>query len=332
MRNLGWIDDSSWIGTSHSDIQLVASGLPMVGNLTNLFSDATKTIGFGTALRGKRVAFGCQPIHFSGMPLCIPEEGGYIRLLGRHALPHVFHRQDLRKLMAACRRAVAPVSMGTLPAYYPIHMYNAVAGGIQRWSSAVRPPSPRAMRLANLPVASLLRNFWSISADHPPELFSATCYVWLDWSMQCFTYYGVILHVQLNHPYPHVKASTRHGLLQALTRFHCDMPCLQQGILHVCPAHNDVHSLFVIWCHRLSVDMHVPLHELHMPLLQCPLYQVTFQWQVEDAHLWMAVPYHSQDQAIRLGRPVRFRPTSFPIPSGRSLRDQIFFFFAKDRP
>ena len=57
------------------------------------------------------------------------------------------------------------------------------------------------------------------------------------------------------------------------------------------------------WCHRLSV-VHVPLHQLHMPLLQCPLYQATFKWQVEDAHLWMTVPYHSQDQAIRSRWPV----------------------------
>ena len=72
---------------------------------------------------------------------------------------------------------------------------------------------------------------------------------------------------QLNHPNPHVKASTRHGLLQALTRFHRDMPCLQQGILHVCLAHSDNHSLLVIWCHRLSIDVHVLPHRLHMPLL-----------------------------------------------------------------
>ena len=171
LRNLGWIDDSSWIGTSHADIQRVASRLPIAGTSTNLFSDATKTVGFGTTLQGKRVVFGRQPIQFSGMPLRIPEDMEYIRLLGRHALPNVFHRQDLRKLMASCRRAVAPVSMSTLPAHYPIHMYNAVAGGIQRWSSAIRPPLPRAMRLANLPVASLLRKFWNIGADSPPETF-----------------------------------------------------------------------------------------------------------------------------------------------------------------
>ena len=53
LRNLGWIDDSLWIGTPHNGIQRVASRLPMAGNLTHLFLDATKTIGFGSALRGK---------------------------------------------------------------------------------------------------------------------------------------------------------------------------------------------------------------------------------------------------------------------------------------
>ena len=114
LRNLGSIDDSSWIGTSHNDIQHVASCLPIAGNLTNLFSDATKTFGFGTTLQGKQVTFGRQPIQFFGMPLRIPEDEEYIRLLGRHALPNVFHRQDLQKLMVSCRRATAPVSMSTL--------------------------------------------------------------------------------------------------------------------------------------------------------------------------------------------------------------------------
>ena len=318
LRNLGWLDDSSWIGTLHNDIQRVASHLPGAGNLTNLFLDATKTVEFGTILRGKQVAFNRQPIQFSGMALRIPAEGEYVRLLGRHALPHVFHRQDLRKLMASFCRAVAPVSMGTLPAHYPTHMYNAVAGGIQRWKFAVYSPLPRAAGLANLPVASLLRNFWNITADHPPELFLQP--VTSGWTSLCSALPTMVLSFmstyqhQLNHPNPHVKASTRHGLLQALTRFHRDMPCLQKGVLRVCPAHIDDHSLFVIWCHRLSIDVHIPHHELHMPLLQCPLYQATFPWQVEHAHLWMAVPYRSQDEAIRLGWPIPFCPTSFPVP------------------
>ena len=318
LRNLGCIDDSSWIGTSHKDIQHVASRLHIAGNFTNLFSDATKTVGFSITLQGKRVVFGRQPIQFSSMPLRIPEDAEYIRLLGRHALPNVFHRQDLRTLMASCRRAVAPVSMSTLSAHYLIHIYNAVAGGMQRWSSAIRPPLPRAMRLANLPVASLLRNFWNISADSPPESFLQP--IAFGWTGLCSalptmvpSFVSTYQH-QLNHPNPHVRASTRHALLQALTRFHRDMPCVHREILHVCPAHSDDHCLFIIWCHHLSVGVHVPPNRLHMPLIRCPLYHATSEWRVEDAHLWMTIPYHSKDQAIRSRWTVRFCPTTFPVP------------------
>ena len=69
---------------------------------------------------------------------------------------HVFHPRDLRKLFLSCRWDVAPVSIATLPAHYPIHMYHTVARAIQQQSCVVQPLLPRAMRLANLRVASLL--------------------------------------------------------------------------------------------------------------------------------------------------------------------------------
>ena len=49
----------------------------------------------------------------------------------------------------------------------------------------------------------------------------------------------------------------------------------------------------------LSIDVCVPRHHLHMPLLHSPLYKATCQWQVQDAHLWMTVPYHAQDHGAR---------------------------------
>ena len=58
LRNLGCIDDSSWIGTSRYGIQHVASRLPLAGNLTNVFSEATKTVGLGTCMRGGKSFFG----------------------------------------------------------------------------------------------------------------------------------------------------------------------------------------------------------------------------------------------------------------------------------
>ena len=47
LRQLEWIDDSSWLGTMQSDIQAVAASLPQVGKSTNLFSDATKILYLG---------------------------------------------------------------------------------------------------------------------------------------------------------------------------------------------------------------------------------------------------------------------------------------------
>ena len=90
--------------------------MPLLGNLTNFFSDATKTFGFCISIRGIQGVFDRQPIRFSGIPVRMPVDGEYIRLLGRHVLLHVFHKQDLCKLMASCRRTVVPIFMGTLPA------------------------------------------------------------------------------------------------------------------------------------------------------------------------------------------------------------------------
>ena len=163
----------------------------------------------------------------------------------------------------------------------------------------------------------LLQCLWNILADLPPEVFlqlitSGCTRLCSALPTMVLSFMSTYQH-HLNHPNPHVTASNRHGLLQTLTRFHRDMPRLQQGILHVCPAHSDDHSLFIIWCHHLPVDVHVPPHRLHMPLFQCPLYQATLQWQV-DTHLLMAMPCHPHDQAIRSGWPVRFCPTTFPVP------------------
>ena len=67
----------------------------------------------------------------------------YIRVVGRHALPHVFHWEDYIKLMKSSRRAAIAMRCVKLPANYPILMYSAAGGGMQRWMAAVRPPRLR---------------------------------------------------------------------------------------------------------------------------------------------------------------------------------------------
>ena len=104
-------------------------------------------------MTGFLVRYDCELAQFLGMPLQVPAEGAHIRILGRGALPHEqFHKQGFRRLMVACRLQWPWTTS------YPIQMYSAVAGGMQRWSALLRPPLPRAMWLANLQAASMLRN------------------------------------------------------------------------------------------------------------------------------------------------------------------------------
>ena len=63
----------------------------------------------------------------------------YIRLLGRHAMPHIFHTNDFIKMMNASRRASIVLRYVKLPANYPILMYNASAGGAHKWLGGIRP-------------------------------------------------------------------------------------------------------------------------------------------------------------------------------------------------
>ena len=88
LRRLGWIDDTSWLTASHADAQRLVSQLPTSGAATNLFSDNMKTIAIGTELRLRRLHILNEPLYLLGSPLQRPGLGNFIRLLGRHALPH----------------------------------------------------------------------------------------------------------------------------------------------------------------------------------------------------------------------------------------------------
>ena len=57
---------------------------------------------------------------------------GYVRVVGRHVFPHVYHTVDKMKLFSASRRALRTLAMVRLPSNYPYEMYGVVAGGQQR--------------------------------------------------------------------------------------------------------------------------------------------------------------------------------------------------------
>ena len=190
--------------------------------------------------------------------------------------------------MATCRRALAPITMERLPSHYPAHMYNAVARGMHRWTAVVRPPLPWAMRLANLPAAYVLRNFWGIPAHHPPKLLLqpiAPGWKGLVISLLAMVFTRVSSYIrQLNHSNEQVHSTTRRGLIIARIRFHPSMSCLPADFLEVCLAHNYEHDRFLSWCHHLVLEVHVPEHSLRADLLSCPMYLAEHSWQVNDVH------------------------------------------------
>ena len=83
LRRLGWIDDTSWLASTHADAQNLLAQLPAAGAATNLFSDNLKTLAVGTELRLNRVIFLEEPLYMLGSPLRRPTATDYIRLLGR---------------------------------------------------------------------------------------------------------------------------------------------------------------------------------------------------------------------------------------------------------
>ena len=57
----------------------------------------------------------------------------YIRLWGRHAMPHIFHTDDFVTMLNAFCRATVVLRYIKIPTNYPILMYNVSAGGRHRW-------------------------------------------------------------------------------------------------------------------------------------------------------------------------------------------------------
>ena len=190
--------------------------------------------------------------------------------------------------MKAGRRATTTVTQLSLPSHYPISMYNGVARGTQRWCAQVRPPLYRTMRLGDLPVASRLRSIWNLDASAPPEIFLQPLRPgWVGLESSPYMMYCSFMETytrQLNHSHPLVHASARHGLLQAKQTFHPSMPCLATAVPQECLSHADDHSRFLILCHWVCLEVHVPGEPLHVPTFFNPMHLCVHEWQTDDVH------------------------------------------------
>ena len=182
--------------------------------LTNLHSDPTKAVLVGTEMRNGRVHFLRDTVYLNGHPVRCTNGQDYVRVLGRHALPHLYHPVDSKRLfsgtMSACRALRAP----RLPAHYPLTMFVAKCHGTVNWFTSVRPPSYRAMRVLHAMAASALRATagWALlaSAHFLREIPEGGVGIPQALAVWFANFLSVDIR-HLNHPTPLVRRSTRHG-------------------------------------------------------------------------------------------------------------------------
>ena len=140
LHSVAWADNTVWLGGSPEDVSAIARALPAAEDALALGSDVSKMHVLRTWMDGQRVRYGVPSVLMNGVRLPVPTENYYIRSLGRHALPHTYHKEDFRKFMMAARRASAVIPIKSLRAQYPPAMYNPKAGGMARFQAGVRPP------------------------------------------------------------------------------------------------------------------------------------------------------------------------------------------------
>ena len=200
-------------------------------------------------------------MYLSGHPVRCATSQDYVRVLGRHALPHLFHPIDCRRLFSGTRAACRALRAPRLPAHYPLAMFVAKCHGTVNWFTSVRPPSYGAMRVLDAMAVSAIRATagWALTATAhflreipeggigiPPAPIIGFA-----------NFLGVYIR-HLNHPNPLVRRSTRHGLLTALWRFHPSQPCLTSELGLRCAAHPTHHDLFFALCHQCDISIHLP--------------------------------------------------------------------------
>ena len=73
--------------------------------MTHLHTSTVKLLVAVTRRQGLQVIFDRPDILAGGSAAPMADGKTYIRLLGRHAMPHIFHSNDFIKMMNTSRRA-----------------------------------------------------------------------------------------------------------------------------------------------------------------------------------------------------------------------------------
>ena len=82
------------LGGSPEDVSAIARALPATEDAVALGSDVSKMHVLRTWMEGQRVWYGVPSVLMNGVRLPVPSETEYVRSLGRHTLPHTYHKED----------------------------------------------------------------------------------------------------------------------------------------------------------------------------------------------------------------------------------------------
>ena len=113
------MDDTQWLPGDRCHLPTLTCGTERAGRLTNLHSDPTKTVLVGTEMRDGWVHFLRDTVYLNGHLVRCAASQDYVRVLSRHALPHLFHPVDSRRLFfwrhECMQGAPGPQTTGPLP-------------------------------------------------------------------------------------------------------------------------------------------------------------------------------------------------------------------------
>ena len=130
--HVAYMDDTTYLLDQVTYIQQLLSNVYQTRIMTPLRTSTVKLLVAATHRQGLQVIDDRPDILAGGSTTPMVDGKMYIRLLGRHTMPHVFHTNDFIKMMHASHRASIVLRYVKLPANYPILMYNASAGGAHR--------------------------------------------------------------------------------------------------------------------------------------------------------------------------------------------------------
>ena len=117
-NRLGYMDDTTWCIDSESDLPLFADNSQRAGLGTNLFSFGREELLVVAWCEGFQVSFHPLSVYMGGSCMPVHQGSWYVRIVGRHLFPHVYHKVDKIKLFSASRRASRALAMVRLPSNY----------------------------------------------------------------------------------------------------------------------------------------------------------------------------------------------------------------------